>query len=196
MQQIEPLLPDNFYHIYNNGMASRDLFYTSDNYEYFLDLYSQFIHPIAETYAWVLMKNHFHLLVKIKEVIEIEGIKTPTARPSQQFSKLFNSYAQSINKRLGCHGALFERPFKRKLIEHEEYLKNVLLYIHNNPVFHGFCDYAMDYPWSSYLTCMSRKPTKLKRDTVMEWFGNEEQFKTMHSYKFDIDAIEEWLDVR
>ena len=210
MQQTESLTPGNFYHIYNHGVASRDLFYTNDNYEYFLDLYSKYIDPITETYAWVLMKNHFHLLVWFKDKGNVVDVATPDrvqnpvrgekykkiGTPSQQFSKLFNSYAQSINNRLGCHGALFERPFKRKLIDNEEFLKNVLLYIHNNPVHHKFCEHAMDYPWSSYLTCISSKPTKLKRDTVMGWFDDEANFKFMHDKKIDIEAIEKWLDLK
>ena len=67
MQSYELLEFGNYYHIYNHGVGGRDLFKKTDNYEYFLDLYEKYISPIAETYAWVLMHNHFHLLVRIKE---------------------------------------------------------------------------------------------------------------------------------
>lgn len=67
MQFIEPLICGNFYHIYNRGIDSCDLFRDNDNYEYFLGLYDKFISPVADTYAWVLMRNHFHFLVRIKE---------------------------------------------------------------------------------------------------------------------------------
>ncbi|MDA3880742.1 MAG: hypothetical protein PF436_10170, partial [Prolixibacteraceae bacterium] len=67
MQQNEKLEHGHFYHIYNHGVGGRDLFRNSDNYLHFLLLYDKYIEPIAETYAWVLMKNHFHVLVRIKE---------------------------------------------------------------------------------------------------------------------------------
>ncbi len=112
----------------------------------------------------------------------------------QHFSNLFNAYTKAINKRFKRHGALFERPFRRKLIDNEAYFKNVILYIHNNPNQHGFCSHPMEYPWSSYLTCISVKPTKLKRERVMGWFDNEANFRYMHDKKLDVIPIEEWLE--
>ncbi|HZK96916.1 MAG TPA: prolipoprotein diacylglyceryl transferase family protein [Prolixibacteraceae bacterium] len=125
MQQIEPLKYGKFYHIYNRGINSCDLFHENTNYEYFLKLYDKHISPVADTYAWVLMKNHFHLLVRIKEEVEIQPRTTNltispdrvpnpvrTLVPAKHFSNLFNSYAQAFNKMYGQHGNLFERPFK------------------------------------------------------------------------------------
>ncbi len=66
-QKETPLLTGKFYHIYNRGVNSCNLFQDSKNYEHFLNLYDKYISPIAFTYSWVLMKNHFHLLVSIKE---------------------------------------------------------------------------------------------------------------------------------
>lgn len=63
---MEPLEYGNYYHIYNHAAGNRDLFYEPANYQYFLGLYDKYILPIADTYAWVLMKNHFHLLVRMK----------------------------------------------------------------------------------------------------------------------------------
>jgi len=76
MQQIEPLNYGKFYHIYNKGVNSCNLFFEPTNYEYFLELYDKHITPVADTYAWVLMKNHFHLLVRIKEEAEIGYLST------------------------------------------------------------------------------------------------------------------------
>ncbi|MBI9068447.1 MAG: transposase [Salinivirgaceae bacterium] len=129
-----PLEPNQFYHIYNRGINSCNLFNEPANYEYFLGLYQKYINPIAETYAWVLMPNHFHLLVQILNPSgfkNLTGLKKP---PHQHFSNLFNAYSKAFNKRYNRHGSLFERPFKRKLIDNRKYLQSVLLYIHNNPV--------------------------------------------------------------
>ena len=139
MQHFEPLTPGNFYHIYNHAVGGRNLFREADNYEYFLHLYDKHASPVAETFAWVLMPNHFHLLVRIKdntEISDLTGFQSLSGlKPAHQyFSNLFNAYTKAFNKRFGCRGALFERPFKRKLIDNKTHLKNVVLYIHNNPV--------------------------------------------------------------
>jgi len=212
MQQ-ESLKWGHYYHIYNRGINSCDLFYESDNYVHFLGLYDKYVSPVAETFAWVLMPNHFHLLVRVKmeaeffsevkpdPVINIVDSRNLTGfqnlsglkPPHQHFSNLFNSYSKALNKRIGRHGALFERPFERKLIDNTSYLKQVILYIHNNPVHHRFCSHPLEYPWSSYLSCISVKPTRLKRETVIGWFDNRANFKNMHNQIIDIDRIEKYL---
>ena len=208
MQKLEPFTYGNTYHLYNRGINSCNIFKKEDNYRYFLSLYEKYVDPIAETYAWVLMPNHFHFLVRtfnpfnpvrVQNPDGVEGVEEDVegkkiGTPSQQFSKLFNAYAQAFNKRFNRHGSLFERPFKRKLIEDEEYLKNVLLYIHNNPVHHGFCDHAEEYQWSSYLIYLSGNSSKLLRKEVVEMFGDEANFKFCHEEKGEMEMISERLE--
>lgn len=165
-----PLEKGKYYHIYNRGNNGIDVFFDSESYYYFLKLYDKYILPIAETYAWCLLKNHFHILVYVKtddeinwEKLEYSTIEKPKAfNPSNQFGYLFNAYTQAINKKFNRTGSLFERPFERKLIASEKYLQNLIFYIHNNPILHGFTNNLNDYPWSSYDTILSNKPTKLK----------------------------------
>jgi len=158
------LEPGSFYHIYNRGNNSCDLFREKTNYEHFLRLCDKHISPVAEIIAWVLMRNHFHFLVYIRSSLNQpnpQGFKNPeglvdlTDKPiSQQFSNLFNAYTKAINKKYHRTGSLFEHPFRRKIIEDERYLELVIDYIHNNPVHHGFCNHPSEYPWSSYLNQM------------------------------------------
>lgn len=173
MQNIEPLSYGKYYHIYNRGIDSCNLFREADNYEHFLGLFDKYISPIAETYAWVLMPNHFHILVKVKdnvvyklsnadrsidavrfeehkwETIDLSACEAPDSvkkpRPNLHFSHLMNAYTKYFNKRYFRHGNLFERSFKRKRIDNESYLKHVILYIHTNPVHHKFCNHPI-YP--------------------------------------------------
>ena len=74
MQQIEQLEFGNYYHIYNRGIDSCNLFFEPENYEYFLGIYDKYISPIADTFAWVLMPNHFHFSLRIKGKEEIAAI--------------------------------------------------------------------------------------------------------------------------
>lgn len=203
-----------FYHVYNHGVGGRDIFSNTDNYEYFFSLYDKYIGPIAQTYAWVLMKNHFHFLIQCKEDQEIvahqlrsktmgdsaegQSIGRELELPpdpkilSNQFSKLFNAYAQAFNKYHATRGTLFERPFRRKLIEDEDYLKNLVVYIHNNPVYHGFCKHPSDYQWSSYLSCISDNSERLNRIVVISWFENVENFKYVHDQKARRNNWDPW----
>ena len=205
MPNIKPILePEKYYHIYNRGINSCNLFQENTNYEHFLRLYEKYIDPITDTFAWVLMKNHFHLLVRIKPEDEIfknlegfqnlRGLKSEK-RIYQQFSNLFNAYTKAFNKKYKRTGSLFESNFRRKLINDESYFKNIVVYIHNNPVHHGFCEHILDYPWSSYLTCISFKPTKLKRETVIGWFDDVANFKVLHDKNIDFNKMNKFLDI-
>jgi REP element-mobilizing transposase RayT len=66
MQRLPALQPGKYYHIYNRGINRENIFFETRNYPYFLELYAKYIEPIANTFAYCLMRNHFHLLVRIK----------------------------------------------------------------------------------------------------------------------------------
>jgi len=204
MQQIQPLLHGQYYHIYNCGINGERLFREKTNYEHFLRLYEKYIDPIANTYAWCLMGNHFHLLVRIKEVDEINkflnSIITPdrvqnpvrgnnATKPHLYFSHLFNSYSQAYNKMYERHGSLFERPFKRKQIDNENYLRQVVLYIHNNPVHHGFCNHPIEYAWSSFQTGTTNEVANKNRNEVLQWFGGKAVFDASHIHFNNLNEI-------
>jgi len=201
------LKPDNYYHIYNRGINATDIFFVEYNYRHFLNLYERYIQPVSDTFAWVLMKNHFHFLLKIntkEEIIStfpnlqgfqnLEGLDIAvTKRIYQQFSNLFNAYTKAFNKKYSRTGALFESNFHRKEVKTVDYFKQLIIYINNNPVHHGFCDNPGDYPWSSFNSTISYKPTKLKRETVIEWFKDIDNFKKMHNIGIDFYEIDKWL---
>jgi len=179
-----------FYHIYNCGINGEDLFVEDDNYRYFLQLYEKHITPVTDTYAWCLMKNHFHFVVRIKRSNEL----TKEAKPAHQcFSNLFNAYSKAFNKKYKRHGSLFERPFKRKLIDNKNYLRRVIVYTHDNPVHHRFVHHTLEWPWSSYITIFSSEPTKIKRENVINLFGDIENFKYVHEQKIRLIEIERYL---
>lgn len=195
MEKVEPLEFGKYYHIYNRGINGENLFKENRNHQYFLNLYDKHINPIAETLAWCLLKNHFHLLIRIKTFEEIKQAKEENdskkiIAPHQSFGNLFNAYTKAINKSFNRHGALFERPFKRKHINNDTYLQSVIKYIHYNPVNHGFCHHPIEYPWSSYLTCISDKPTKLKREKVISLFNNIDSLIQSHDQNENFNGID------
>ena len=197
MEKKEPIIHGNYYHIYNRGNNGIDVFLENESYYHFLRLYAKYIEPIAETYAWCLLKNHFHLLVRIKEKSGINEKdlsystteKPKVIDPSRQFSHLFNAYTQAINKRHNRTGSLFETTFERKVVNSEKYFRQLIFYIHNNPVHHGFVNQIIQYPWSSYQTVISDKPTKLKRNEVVKIFGDKENLIYYHNQQPNLNEI-------
>jgi len=192
MSKAIPLQEGKYYHIYNRGNNGAILFYDDEDYQRFLKKYIRYCYPALDTYAYCLMGNHFHLLVKVRTDGERETLKakdpfrvsTPErvgkVKASPQLSHLFNSHAQYINKKYERTGSLFEKPFKRKRIDHLKYLKNVIQYIHWNPQFHiAAADFA-DYPYSSYQGYISEDITRLNREGAFQLFGGKANFIESH----------------
>ena len=187
-----PLITDTYYHIYNRGTNSENIFKEERNYNFFLKKYALYIYPIAETYAYCLLKNHFHLLIRTRsEQVILATRNTDTNRnPTNQesasviisdaFASFFKSYAQSINKSQHRTGRLFEEPFRRIEVDTDEYLLQIIKYIHHNPQTHGFVSDFKDYPHSSYATHLLTATTKLKREQVMNLFGGKIGFIELH----------------
>jgi putative transposase len=161
-----PLQAGIIYHVYNRGVNRETIFREKRNYEYFINLYARHIQPAADTFAFCLLPNHFHLLIEVKQ--DLTGLKAP----SQAFSNLFNAYAKAINKAYQRTGPVFERPFKRIPVTDSQYFLRLLLYVHQNPQRHGLIDDFRDWPYSSYGVLTGNQPTFVKRDVVREWFGD------------------------
>ena len=68
----EPLQEGYYYHIYKRGNNREDIFREEANYQFFLEKYWEYYFPILETYAYCLLKNHFHFLVKIRKSEEMK----------------------------------------------------------------------------------------------------------------------------
>lgn len=178
MSKPVPLQPGRYYHIYNRGNNRENLFREERNYHHFLKLYARYVAPVADTFAYCLLKNHFHLLVRIKASGEHDQ---PQARnPSRQFGHLFNAYSKAINKAYNRTGSLFEHPFERKQVVSERHLLRLVSYIHHNPQRHSLIADFRAWPYSSYHTLCSAQPTRLCRDEVLAWFGGPAQFAAAH----------------
>ena len=208
-----PLEPDKMYHIYNHANGNDNLFYSDENYFYFLKRYSELLSPIVDTYAYCLMPNHFHWLVKIKSEKEIfDFLRTNGKIPddigfdefktikiglpnhpenifsihlSKQFANFFSAYTQTLNKQLKRKGNLFIQSFHRKEIVDERHAKENILYIHCNPVNHKFTNTIEEWKFSSFKAHLSDKPTMIKRKEVIDLFDTGENFIYCHNEKLE-----------
>lgn len=201
---IAQLIPDHTYHVYNRAVGKEKLFLKEDNFKYFLAQYQKFILPIANTFSYCLLPNHFHFLISCKEANEIEKLilsnskkirglsefqKMDSTRKeevilkyiSQQFSHLFNGYTQAFNKQQDRHGGLFSRPFKRVKVTDQSHLIKLVHYIHFNPVKAGLCKTPGEWTWSSFTSIINEENTFLKSAEVVDWFENKTNFHFIHS---------------
>ena len=194
------LFYDTYYHIYNRGTNRENIFVQERNYEHFMRLYAKYIDPVADTFAYCLLRNHFHLLVRIRSEEEIlcdkETLKISSNKlekplrsdkhldpdhASRKFSNFFNAYAKAINSAYGRTGSLFQHPFGRVMVTSDRQFWNVIAYIHQNRQKHGFVKDFRDWKYSSYGLILSGKPTFAQSAYVLEWFGGKEQYLALHS---------------
>jgi REP-associated tyrosine transposase len=190
---------EKIYHIYNKTNNKELLFRSDENHYYFLRRYSHFISPIADTYAWNLLPNHFHFIIKIKQQSQILSwlatLPADTITITEKhfledldvnrltemtFKRLFTSYAMAYNKMYQRSGNLFYRTFKRIEILKESDFTHSIVYVHANALKHKLVREFTSHPWTSFHSIISNKPTNLLRDEVIDWFGSKEKFVKVH----------------
>jgi putative transposase len=189
---ILPFEENQFYHVFNRGNNGGLLFFEERNYNYFLRKLDQYLSDYLCIYAYCLLPNHFHLLVSVKDFSQLplekryikkgaQLISKPHEIISERFRCFFLSYSKSIKQQEKRTGSLFEKNHKRLQIESESYLIALINYIHRNPETHQIIEDFKAYPYSSFQSMLSEKPTKLMRHDVVEWFGGKDHFIKYHN---------------
>lgn len=201
------LAEGEYYHIFNRGIARQPVFFTKRDYERFILAlsYYRFAKPptklsnfmrfpreiqsellnklntnnekLVEIVSYVLMPNHFHILLK---QLTKHGI-------SIFLSKLINSYTRYINTKQDRVGDLFQGVFKAVHVETDNQLLHLSRYIHLNPVVSYITKEAelISYPWSSFSDYIAGNSEVLNLDLIL---GN---FKAPYEYqKFVLDQID------
>lgn len=186
-----PLDPEGIYHIFGRAIGSDKLFPRQENYLFFLEKFRLHTSGVADTFAYNLLPNHFHFLIRIKSLSEIENeyLKIKKNKPftvevapgfiMKRFSNLSNAYTKSLNKVLIRRGSLL-LPLRRVKIENDYDFASELFYVHKNAVHHGYAKTIEEWKWSSYKSLLSDRPTALLRKEVMEFFGGKEAFIIFH----------------
>jgi REP element-mobilizing transposase RayT len=156
-------LPENVYHVYNQGNNQQNVFIEDFHFLYFLQLYREYIVPNCETLAWCLMHNHFHFMLyadtRCLEIKKQGGLLLDPV--TNGFRKLLSTYAHEFNIKNNRSGALFrpktkaiclndEAELNSQLLSKQDYYLNTFNYIHYNAVEAGIVQNAADWKWSSF----------------------------------------------
>lgn len=157
-------LPGYPHHVIQRGNNRQPIFTSSADYQTLLDLLDENAKKFGVAiHAYVLMSNHFHLLVTPQTV---EGLP-------QMMQAVGRRYVRYFNDRQKRSGTLWEGRYKSTLIQSERYLLACMSYIDLNPVRAGLVAQVRDYPWSSYGHYTGQRIDKLITPHPLFWeLGN------------------------
>ena len=148
------------YHVMMRGINRQDIFEDKEDYVRFLLCMQQMLEPYDELgnrlpplctfYAYCLMSNHVHLLIKTHH----EDI-------GATIKHLAVMYALYFNRKYSRAGHLFQDRFKSEPVNDMAYFITLLRYIHQNPLKAGIVQNVSNYPWSSWQEYIDETPTAL-----------------------------------
>ena len=131
--------PGGIYHLIQRGNNRGFIFEEKEDKEYLLELIKEYSEIMQfKLYGYVIMGNHYHLVIKISE--------TPLYHIMHRINNKFSRYYNLKNKRTGH---VFENRYKGILVIDDRYLLSLLRYVHQNPASAKICKKIADYPWSS-----------------------------------------------
>jgi REP element-mobilizing transposase RayT len=169
------------YHVMNRGTARQATLHDEEDGRVFLNTLGEARRQWdIEVFAYCLMRNHYHLC-----------LRTPRGNLSRVMRHVDGMYTQRFNRRHARDGSLFRGRYKAILIDVDEYLAQVVRYIHLNPVGAGLVRYPEEYRHSSHRYYLQTKhqPTWLNIDALLEQFGDRRAF-----HEFVLSGNEEDLE--
>ena len=162
-RQARKKAESGIYHAMLRGIDRQQIFEDSEDYFRFLDIVQECREVCGfELYAYCLMGNHVHLLLKVQE----ENLETV-------FKRIGGRYVYYYNVKYRRVGHLFQDRFKSEPVEDDAYFLTVLRYIHQNPVKAKICNKVADYHYSSYAEYLHKSDT-VDTDFALGMLAKEE----------------------
>ncbi|MCA1031336.1 transposase [Bacillus timonensis] len=169
------------YHIIWRGASRQEIFHDEEDCINFLNTIEKYQRKTKiRIYAWCLMNNHIHLLLR-------EG-NEPI---SDTMKRIGVSFVKYYNWKYRTTGHLFQDRFISENVESRSYLLTVVRYIHQNPVKAGMVEHPNEWKWSSSTSYLSERihpPISLDREYVLHMFSKDliiakERFKAFNEKK-------------
>ena len=156
--------PDAIYHVTARGNGRRAIVRDDADRERLVEgLRRAAVRCSWRVYAFVIMSNHFHLV-----------LKTPTPNLARGMQGFLSAYANVWVRRHRFNGHVFQGRYRIELVEDETYLWTVTRYVHLNPVRARLVEHPADWKWSSYpgyARRRSRLPWVAHDDLLAAWTG-------------------------
>lgn len=153
------------YHVILRGNNRQVIFKDTQDYKMFLYVLKEYKAKIHfKIFAYCLMSNHIHLLIKEGDV----GV-------DEMMKRIGIKYVKWYNKKYERCGYLFQNRYKSEPVEDEEYFKTVFRYIHQNPLHAKLEKTVGEYPWSSFWHYAGQlKSTLAETQEMFSYFGGEQ----------------------
>ena len=184
------VIPGCVYHIVTRGNNKQAIFHDDQDCLIYLRYLQEYIETYKlKIYLYVLMTNHIHLLLK---VLSEEGSSLSS------FMQVLNSrYTKYFNRKNNRAGHLFKNRYYSKLLIEDAHLLELTRYIHLNPYRAGLVQNLQDYSYSSYSYYVSdteeeNKDNIIKKEEIMNFFGNRKEIQKKRYKKFVEDGIALW----
>ncbi len=192
-----PFEDSGIYHILNRGINGTTVFKSDRNRSFFCLRMKTYLVPYFDIWAWALLGNHFHLLLRIKPLDEAfyQSVSQENIQKAkfflregdlnnfleEQFRRLFTSYAKAFNAEQDRYGGLFVKRFNRIRIKSSTHAMRLIRYINRNPVHHRFVEHPNDWRFSSYGETLAGVSTMLDIEGILGFFnGDVAQFESFH----------------
>lgn len=202
-----PFRYNQHYHVLFRSIDGVPLFKNDKERMFFLQKWNRFISIIAEVWAYCLLNNHTHFIIKTKteeEVLTqlrqlnpeqitkaIDGyLKTPTEEifrsiMERQVNSFLVSYTNTYNNYIQRKGGLFQQPFRRLFINDEAHLQQAIICTHANAQKHGLVNHFSEHRWHSYYSVLNHDTDFINAAAVLEFFGGEQNFEQVHKQQID-----------
>jgi len=180
-----PLINGYFYHIYNRVVEGRKLFYSDENYLFYLRRWKEVdFSTCCRLIAYCLMPNHYHYLVQITDAVLFP----------KKISYFFNRYLKSLNASRKETGRYFQDRFKAKWVDNEKYLIGVCCYIHLNPVKANLVPTLNQWPFSNYLEFIGKRNGELcDRNFFNTYFQSPLAYENYIQSRYSEEELEAYL---
>lgn len=194
---LKNYVPDTYYHLYTRGVNKRVIFKGDQDYSMFLRYLKLYLLPVeilkklsaseirinkfirnnvssqVELVAFALMPNHFHLLVRLKEVKGVENL----------MRRMLTGYSMYFNQKYKRIGPLFQSRYKAATVLSDEYLIYLTRYIHRNPLKLGRSD---PYEYTSFpYYIKTRRASWIHPDAILENFSSRDPNLSYERYVHD-----------
>ena len=175
--------PGVLQHVMARGIDGRDLFKGDDDRNIFLNFFKKRLQEVGyKCYAWVLMDNHYHLLLRTSEKT-LSGLMKP----------LNSDYARYFNRKRERRGYVFQDRYKSIATQDQFYIEQIVRYIHLNPYRAGLCrnmEQLNIFPWSGHSAIMGTVVRDFQdSNTILRRFGSEMKLSRQRYSEFISEAM-------
>ena len=149
------------FHVIGRGCRGQPIFGTDEDREHFLYLLDDAVDRHDwQILNWVLMTNHYHLAVKLREPNLSDGMH-----------RVHTLFGQRWNERNDSLGHVFFRRFTSVEVRSDDQFARLMLYIDLNPVRAGMCDHPHDWVWGGYNAIVGRRTSRRFHDADAGVYG-------------------------